>query len=186
MLVDRDVSLEDAEVTLRNVVAELQRLKIIVDDLTDDCVLSGLGYRPGTAIDEVYKTGVTESPFWNLRTCGVEPTVKRHFNYWAYGPSFDGVTCPNCKTHFQNLPDHFPDGIAQWLDQLGPAIVECTECNIGTAVDLWDAKNPFGFGNLSLIFWNWPPFNRPGWKIDIPEILQTVTGHAIVSSYGHI
>jgi hypothetical protein len=43
-----------------------------------------------------------------------------------------------------------------------------------------------GFGNLSFTFWNWPPLDKPSWKIDIPARVKEVTKHKLVSTYGHI
>jgi hypothetical protein len=50
----------------------------------------------------------------------------------------------------------------------------------------WDWMPPLGFGYLSFSFWNWPPLDAPGWRIDIPAIIGEITGHRIVSTYGHI
>ena len=186
MLVDPHVPLLAADASLRELANALQNRGIIGHDCSEDCVLSGTGYRPGSAIIDYYTPGPNEFPFWQLKTCGVELLAKRGFNHSAIGPSFNGMTCPKCGRTYSDLPDDFIDAVEQWINQAERCTVRCGGCNTEISVDHWDAKNPFGFGNLSITFWNWPPFDRPGWVIDIPDFVKTVMGNAIISTFGNV
>ena len=190
MLVDVDVSLTDARGLSDAVIAEFRNRGFIAGDLTPDCVLGGSGYKPGPSIPEIYKPQSCESTFWTLITSGVEPHVERTFNHWALGPSCEGFTCLQCSGSIEPFDDEFGDAmmvaIEQWTTDSGAAELACPHCKQPTAVTSWRAKPPLGFGNLSFRFWNWPPFDFPGWQYDIPKLVQDITGHTIVRTWGHI
>ena len=188
MLVDADVSLADANALSDSVVAEFRNRGLISGELTDTCVLGGAGFRPGPSLADLYEAARPEYRFWELVTSGVEPTVERSFNYWALGESCEGFTCPVCAAAIQSLDDPFrdamTDAIGEWLNESGSAQLVCPHCSHATQVTEWHAKPPLGFGNLSFRFWNWAPFDMPGWKIDIRTLVRKTTGHTIISTYG--
>jgi hypothetical protein len=190
MLVDQDVRIEEANETMARVLHRFRDDGLIVGELDADCVLGGEGYRPGPALPKVYELSDSEHPFWELHVCGVEPQVGRAFNYWAYGPSHEGFSCPICKTEYgsddNRLSDEFSQAIGQWVEESGPALVRCVICAREVPLTEWLWTPPLGFGNLSFRFWNWAPFESLAWRINIRTIMEEVTGHRVVYTYGRI
>lgn len=190
MLVDVDAAAEEAEGLSRAVLDRFRELSLITGMLSDDCVLAGEGYRPGSAVTELYMLEQREGRFWNLVTCGVAARVGRGFNEFALGAVCQGLTCSACRAEFDPYGDGFMDSfgnaIREWYDQSGPALLACPRCAAKRSIDQWQCKPPLGFGNLAFTFWNWPPLDSPCWKIDIAAIVREVTGHTIVRTYGHI
>ena len=190
MLVDVEATSEQSANVVQLVIARFHELGLITGKANKDCTLGDDGYRPGPAMHEFYRVGKREGRFWELITCGVEPTAGRSFNQWALGAVCEGFTCPACEVHMEPYIDPFFKAlgiaIGDWLKEAGPAIVPCPECHIESSVQDWQCRPPLGFGNVSFTFWNWPPFDRTEWKIDVVGIVQEVSGHNIVRTYGHL
>jgi hypothetical protein len=189
MLVDVDATLSEANAVSQAVLDRFRQLGLITGEANSDCVLGGTGYRPGPAVADLYKREKREGRFWEMLTCGVEPNVGRSFNEYALGPVCEGFTCPSCGAHiasYAGLGDALFKAIGEWMDQAGQALTPCPICSAEHPITQWQCKPPMGFGNVSFRFWNWPPFGPPSWKIDIPGIVREVTGHSIVSTYGHL
>ncbi|WP_254510052.1 hypothetical protein [Anatilimnocola floriformis] len=190
MLVDVDVSLKDAPTVCKQVVDRLRELKLITGRLTKECVLGKSGYMPGPGVAQAYRRDKREHDFRELKTCGVEPEVGRHFNVWALGEACEGFVCPKCGEAIDAFDEKFGEslnsGLTLWSEQASKAPVACLHCRKKTDVTKWHCHPPLGFGNLSFSFWNWPPLNSPSWQINIPAIVREVTGHTIVESYGHV
>ncbi len=192
MLADSDVSLEDADALSTAVVASLQQRGMIAttphdNELGEEEMVAGVGYPPGPNMQEFYDATKTDHSFFGGL---VEPRVERHFNYWAYGPSFCGITCPKCSREFRDdltpFGESFSNAFSEWIEGSESALLACPACSSKTPLVDWPATNPFGFCNFSLTFWNWPLFDQPEWLVDIPTLLQEITGHNIVSSFGKI
>lgn len=190
MLVDVDAMPGQADGVARAVLDRFRDLGLITGDANPDCVLGGTGYRPGHAVAELYNRRKREVRFWELVTCGVEPNVGRGFNEWALGPSCEGFVCPACGAGIEPfdvaLTDAIGEAVGEWMDESGPALVSCPQCRMRRSITEWRCKPPFGFGNVSFRFWNWPPLDSPSWKIDIPGIVREVSGHTVVRTHGHI
>jgi hypothetical protein len=190
MLVDVDATPGEADGVARAVLDRFRKLGLITGRANPDCVLGGTGYRPGPAVAASYKLGKRECRFWELVTCGVEPKVGRSFNEWAVGPSCEGFNCPACGADIEPFGDAFGDAIGkavgEWMDGFGPAVVPCPACRKERPITEWQCKPPFGFGNVSFRFWNWPPLDSPSWTVDIAGIVRAVTGHTVVQSHGRI
>ncbi len=190
MLVDADVSIDQARDTSNAVIVEFRKRGLITGKAIGDSVLGGKGFRPGPAISDLYAARKADGHFWKLVTCGVEPEVGRGLNEWALGPVCEGLACPSCTSEIQPFDDDFDEAIngaiQQWLDESGPALVPCPHCSEEIVVTKWHCKPPLAFGNLSFRFWNWPPFDVPAWKINIAELVREVTGHTIVVTHGHV
>jgi|GEM_PF-1644074 len=191
MLVDLDASLEEADPLAGAVLAHFREIGLITGTPNPDCVLGGEGYRPGPALPKLYVLKEHQFPFWGeLGTNGVEVTVGRHFNVWAVGPSFQGLICPACNANFEWDDEAFKGSlgkaIGEWHHRSGPGQLACPRCGKAPAITKWHCKPPFGFGNLSFTFWNWPALDSPSWKIEIPALVKQLTGHNIISTYGHI
>lgn len=190
MLVDVDATPSEAEAVPQAVIRRFRELGLITGNANEECVLGGTGYLPGPAVAESYELAEHEYPFFEMVTRGVEPMIGRSFNVWALGGSCEGFTCPDCRADIEPFHRPFSDAIGQalgeWLGEAGPALVSCPECGKERPITEWQCTPPFGFGNVSFRFWNWPPLDSPAWKIDIARIVREVTGHRIVKTVGHI
>ena len=190
MLVDADVTVDGARATSRAVFAEFRKRGMITGKANADCVLGGKGYQPGPSIPRLYPCRKSEGRFWELETCGVEVKVGRGFNVEALGEACERLACPCCGSEIPPFDDDFDSAMSvavrEWLDGSGRGLVRCPQCSKKSAVTKWQCTPPLGFGNLSSRFWNWPPFDVPAWKIEIPDLVQEITGHTIVVTYGHV
>jgi hypothetical protein len=189
MLVDIDATPSEADAVAGAVLDRFRELGLITGEANSDCVLGGIGYRPGSAVAELYELGEREGKFWELVTCGVEPAIGRSLNMWALGPVCEEFSCAACGVKIEPLSDALDEiakAIVEWQEESGPALVACPKCQQKYAVTQWQCKPPLGFGNLSFRFWNWPPLDLRSWKIDIPELVREVTGHTVVQTYGHL
>jgi hypothetical protein len=190
MLVDVEATLHQADGVARAVLERFRKLGLITGKANSDCVLGGTGYRPGPAVADLYKLRKRECRFWELVTCGVEPHVGRAFNEWALGPSCEGFKCPACGAEIEPFGDAFGHAISKaigkWMGESGPAVVSCPACLRKLPITDWQCKPPFGFGNVSFRFWNWPPFDSSSWGIDIAGVVREVSGHTIVKTHGRI
>lgn len=190
MLVDVDATVSEANEVARAVLDRFRKMGLITGETNCDCVLGGTGYRPGPAVSDFYKPRERECRFWEMGVCGVEPNVGRAFNAWALGPSCEGFTCPTCAADVEPFDDAFGDeignAVVEWLHDSGQALVPCPACREKSPITQWRCKPPFGFGNVSFRFWNWPPLDSRSWKIDLAEIVRDVSGHTVVRTYGHI
>jgi len=188
MLVDVQATPRQADEIACAVLGRFRELGLITGKANSDCVLGGTGYQPGPAVADLYKLQKRECRFWELVTCGVEPYVGRAFNEWALGPSCEGFICPACGAGIEpfrgTFIDTIGDVIGEWMDQSGPAVLPCPECGEKRPITEWQCKPPFGFGNVSFRFWNWPPLDSPSWKLDIVGFFREVSGHMIVRTYG--
>ena len=190
MLVDVEVSVKEAKTLSKTVIAELRERGLITGKPNAKCVLGDKGYPVGPKVSEIYQPTKGEGKFWELTTSGVEVAVGRDMNEWALGPSCEGFKCPSCDTFQPPFDDDFDDAVAvalgEWMNETGAALLACPDCQESQSITEWHCKPPFGFGNLSFRFWNWPPFDYPGWKLDIRALVEEITGHEIVHTYGHI
>jgi len=190
MLVDVDATPGEADALARAVTDRFRKLGLITGRANGDCVLGGTRYRPGPVVPDSYILEEREGRFWELLTCGVEREVGRSCNAWALGPSCDGFTCPTRGAHIapvgESVVDAVCKAIGEWMEESGPALFPCPKCRKERPITEWQCKPPFGFGNMSFRFWNWPRLDSPSWKVDIAGIVREVTGHRIVYTYGHI
>ena len=173
MLVDPEASLEDSSRLAKAVIRRFRSLGIITGRPNSRCVLGGRGYLPGPAVRHMYKFSRNEGRFWELATCGVEPSVGRDFNEMAFGFPFEGLVCPSC--HFQTDDESFKydyvSAADKWRRESTMPLVLCPKCTKKYKVIEWNCKPPVGFGNLSFRFWNWPPLYFPQWNVDIVAIV---------------
>lgn len=190
MLVDVDATAEEAAELARAVLERFHTLGLISGDPNGDCVPGGQGYRPGSAVADLYKRQTREGRFWELLTCGVEPLIGRGLNEWALGPVCEGFTCSACGAEIEPFGNEFGDSvgkaIGEWYDQSGAALLECPQCAHKRSITDWCCKPPLAFGNLAFRFWNWPPLDSPSWSIDLATIVREVTSHRVVSTHGHM
>ena len=78
------------------------------------------------------------------------------------------------------------EAIGQWIEQSGPALVPCPSCKGHVPVTEWRCQPPLGFGNLSVVFWNWPPLDSCAWRIDILALIRQAMLHPLIRTHGHV
>ncbi len=165
-LVDADVSAEAATAVSEVIVSALLDRQLISANLTTDCVLGGKGYPAGASIQDCYLPRRNESPFWQLRTSGVQVKVGRAYNEWAAGPSYEWCTCKNCHARIGDADSQFNKDLMtalnSWTRKANSSQLICPECHVGIDITEWPSKPPFAFGNLAIQFWNWPAFDKSG------------------------
>ena len=187
MLVDPEVSLERGAQVAAGIVRHFQEVGLI-GELDASAALGGAGYRPGRRIAALYRLGAREHPFWTLSTCGMELRIRRQFNEFALGPSFERLTCPACLTSYDYLTEPLQSeifvAIERWLAGSTQIDVRCPTCQSARPITSWEWIPPIGFGNLALVFWNWPPLDARGWRLDIGAIVAELTGHRVVRTRG--
>lgn len=189
MLADVDATSEEAGELSVRVVNEFRKRGIITGTATEDCVLGGIGFPVGPQVSDLYRLAEREGPFWTLISSGVEVRTERGFNMWALGPVFEGFNCPKCRSEVDALEDKFGlgDALNNWLDNTATeADLICPQCNRKSPLTKWECSPPLAFSNLAFTFWNWPPFDLEGWQLDIPALVEDLTKHTIVRSYGHL
>lgn len=204
MLVDAEVSIEDAGTVAADVFRGLKKRGLIEGQLDADCVLGGTGYRAGPAVAEAYEIDGRSFPFrikgvdrvlharelkfWKLRTSGVQSVIGRNFNTMVLGPSHDGLSCPVCKApvDIRQIDPTFIAAVDEWYSMTGPGLVQCPFCAADVELAMWNFTPPLGIGNLHFKFWNWPNFEASEWLIDIPEMVRDLTGHRIIHTWGRI
>ena len=181
----------DASTSLANaVVSRLQSDGIVATESDSESVLGGEGgYRPGPRIPSLYKRRENEVQFWTIRTNGVEVCVGRWVNLFGC-TGLEGLTCPGCSTRFP--PSHDPvahpfyDAIGRYLAGRDDLDVACPSCNTSHRAPDWKTKPHLGFTNLAFQFWNWPPLKSSSWSVDIPALIETVTGREVLVTYGRV
>jgi len=189
MLADVDATPSQAEGIVRAVLDRFRNLGLITGDADPDFVYGGPRYRPGHALAELYEYDKHRSPFWETYNCSLEFNANRYFNGWALNLSEKGFICPACGAAPFDPGDAWKSigkAVEEWMDESGPSLVPCPECRKTYSITEWRHDPPLGFCNVSFTFWNWPPFDSPPWKIDIPWIVRDITGHTIVITYGRI
>jgi hypothetical protein len=190
MLVDADVSLDEAPAVRSTVVERFRKEGLIQGRETKECVLGGKGYHPGPQFRKIYALYPGELPFWTLVVCGVEVTVGRQFNVWALGECHEGFQCPKCGQSIDRDNEAFDaafgDALTRWDRGRDGTTVACPACAKRVRLDRWKCKPPLAFGNLAITFWNWPQLDRPSWKYSLPELVRNVTGHQVIHTYGHL
>jgi hypothetical protein len=84
------------------------------------------------------------------------------------------------------LADQFYDAGRQFCGGVARPMVLCPRCAAASAVQEWRFSNHLGFVYLAFVFWNWPPFDEPGWKVDVPALISEVVGHKVVVAFGRV
>lgn len=188
-IVDLDVTLEDSDVFAKQALDTLINEGLIQATLDPEATLGGNGgYRPSERIWQLYSLGEHESDFWNLITNGVEVETGPWFNMFGT-TCLEGITCPQCGAGFElngTFGDRFGDAVGEFINGNPSPLVDCPECQKEIPAPEWNAKPHLGFSNLAIKFWNWPLFDSPGWKLDIPELIQRTLNHRIVVTHGRV
>ena len=185
-IVDLEVSEEDAPELAKKVVSKLFEQGLIAGELSNERVLGNDGYAPGPNLPNICED---EGQFWTLTTSGVSIKVGRSLNYWALAEALEYAQCPLCKIkhdHDRIWETNIGDALDAWYSQQLEISLSCHNCDQASLFKNWVFSPPLGFGNLSFTFWNWPPFDDPCWKMDIPQIVKDALRHEIEISWGRL
>jgi hypothetical protein len=154
IVVDIDVSAEQAP-ELANVVCAWLVGQQIIKQEESDSVLGGAGHRPGINYLTAIQTDKNQ-PFLDLVTNGVEIAVGRRV-FDAGGNGIE-LQCDACGMSFEP-DDSWSDAVGAWFDGDELANFACPSCGRQALLTAWRGPWPWGFGNLGVAFWNWPPLS---------------------------
>ena len=150
-LVDKDVTEEEAPRLAEQVRQWLVARRIIESELSD-CTLGESGHPPEPA-----HTTALENPSLNAldhMTNGLQLQVGRNVFSTPYGE----LTCNACGSCFEP-GDHWSDTVGFWYEGDDAITFACPSCGRSERLTEWTGEWPWGFGNLGLTFWNWPPLS---------------------------
>jgi hypothetical protein len=153
---DLEATAQEAPGLAAAVSAWLVAEDIVLGELTD-CVLAGLGRRPGlrhgNALENPDDAGGAWTTLW---TSGLEIEVARQV-YYGGGGGVSDAACPNCG-NIQRFHD-FSKALDDWFN-LGIADHACAACTRRSLINDWILEPQWGVGHLQLTFWNWPPLSK--------------------------
>jgi hypothetical protein len=107
------------------------------------------------------KAGLTTSALWGESPAGgPDPHLTAAANlivgrniYWSeWGHN---LYCPVCQYTFEPEDDEALEAMAQWQRGEPAREVGCPDCELRKPLTDWDSD--FGYGNLGIEFWDWPP-----------------------------
>jgi hypothetical protein len=156
IIVDTEVSADRAPELANLVRAWFIDEGIIEREKSDSVLGSSAGHRPGPSYRAAVKT--EENSFLDLRTNGVAFVVGR--TVFDRGGNGIELRCDACASVFE--PDSsWSDAVSAWFYGDNLANFPCPSCGHRTLLTDWHGPWPWGFGNLGLQFWNWPPLCEP-------------------------
>lgn len=123
----------------------------IVSPVATLCTLGPqLGYAP--AAGALLVSPLPQLLPFNLAVNGLEIIVGRQV-FDSGGWDLTLVRCPACQ---KNIVDSEWD-LTPWANQEND-LLSCPQCGSASAVQAYTFEPAWGFSNLGLRFWNWPPF----------------------------
>jgi hypothetical protein len=203
IVVDTEVSAEQAR-ELANIVHEWLVGEQIIAQEQSDSVLGGTGHRPGinyrAAIklrantDRPIKITVPgqstmrechellarsyEDTFLDLSVNGVKLAVGRQV-FDAGGNGIE-LQCDGCGVSFKP-DDSWSDAVGAWFSGNDLVSFPCPSCGQQALLTKWRGPWPWGFGNLGIEFWNWPPLSD-----DFIRAITRKLGHRTVMVRLHL
>lgn len=130
---------------------------VLSPELTD-CVLGNpLGHPPGPSYGRAV-AGAGDAP--RQWTNGGYVIIGRQAHW---GGDLDGLACAQCgqledvTSEGGRWQQTFMGTIAEWMDG-GDGTITCRGCGARNELSDWDwGRYPWGFGEVSVKFWNWEP-----------------------------
>lgn len=196
-VVDVEAALDDARSLAQRVIERLIAEGIISQTLKADTNQRKPRYCPGSRLAELFRASPVEQARQHrgLGFNGVEICAERLDRFLAL-PRFREVVCPRCSANcamegqiaegciMHVWGDYFAQAFDYFIQGTGEPLVECPACGQCSPVLSWHTEPHLGSANLSFVFWNWPPFDSPAWKIDIPKLVAETLHHRTVVTYG--
>ena len=126
----------------------------IVERGLSDCVLGndGQGHAPGPDLEAVVEGDTATTR--RLWTNGLAIVIGR--TIFDNGSNDIELQCPNCSRTFEPADD-WGDAAIAWVEGDDGVRYSCPTCGQDQAIQDWADPWPWGFGNLGIEFWNWPP-----------------------------
>jgi hypothetical protein len=176
-VVDLDAEVKAAEATAARLRDWMVSQEIIVADQSD-CVLGDhLGHAPARnytlAAEKPYP------PLFGLRTNGVA-FIAKHTVFYSVGIGEITLVCSACGRRFGSN-DSWSAALDEWYEGNGQGVLPCEHCGAEAPIAEWQHDPPWGFGNVGVEFWNWPPLRE-----DFLKALAEVAGHRFRLVYGKI
>lgn len=146
-----------------------------------------MGYPAGPKCSDAYADEEGELKFWTLHTSGVEILSTPWVNHFGV-TVFETAVCPRCGHEHQEdfLDDQLQTAMDSFESDLTVPMIACHACGVASRIHDWTCVPHLGFVNLAVVFWNWPPFEAPGWRLNVPALISQEIGHPLVESYGHV
>ncbi len=116
--------------------------------------------------------------FLHLAVNGVEIAVGRRV-FDAGGNGIE-LRCDACGVPFEP-DDSWSDAAGAWFNGDNLASLPCPSCGRQALLTEWRGRWPWGFGNLGLQFWNWPPLSD-----SFVHALTRKLGHRTIIVWQHI
>jgi len=208
IVVDTEVSAEQAPELANIVRAWLVREQIIRQEQSDS-VLGDTGHRPGinyraairidtdgkarlqrllgaamvspawrAALEEAIEGPAYEESFLGLMVIGVKFAVGRQV-FDACGNGIE-LECDACGMSFEP-DDSWSDAVGAWFSGDNLVSFPCPSCGQQALLTEWRGPWPWGFGNLGIAFWNWPPLSD-----DFIHAITRKLGHRTVMVRRHL
>ena len=176
IIVDIEVDAERAPALAGMVRAWLVSEEIVEREQSDSVLSSTGGHRPGRCCRTAIKT--EDNQFLRLQTNGVEIVVGRRV-FDAGGNGIE-LSCGSCRHDFEP-GEPWMDAVSAWWVGDDRAGFACPSCGQKTLLTEWRGPWPWGFGNLAVIFWNWPPLSD-----GFIQVLSQQLGHRTVMVWRRI
>lgn len=153
IVVDIEVRAEEAP-DLADIVRAWLVGEQIIEQEQSDSALSGTGHRPGTNYGVAIK--IDEDAFLRLAVNGVRIAVGRQV--FDAGENGIELRCNACGVTFEP-DDSWSNAVGAWFSGDDLASFPCPSCGQQALLTEWGGQWPWGFGNLGVEFWNWPPLS---------------------------
>jgi hypothetical protein len=180
-LVDELVTEAEAPYLARRLRERLAEEGWIEREATNECVLGGLGHKPGPLARSSFV------PLHTPRTNGVAIEAAR-FTSLVYPFEAELFVCPGCEAPVDIA--HLVESVEAWVTGEPERAVTCTGCDRTRHAREWRStdpgQSPIVFGNLALRFYNWPPLRSPQWKQSIVDCVTKIVGRPLSPAWGHL
>jgi hypothetical protein len=128
----------------------LLREEILFPDL-DDEEAHPAGPKAGQSTSCVWGEGPPEG-LALYPTAAAKLIIGRNIYWSEWGHN---LYCPVCQYTFEPEDDEALEAMAQWERGEPAGEVGCPDCGLRKPLTDWDGN--FGYGNLGIEFWDWPP-----------------------------
>ena len=170
IVVDTQVSAEQAP-ELANIVRAWLVGEQIIEQEESESVLSGTGHRPGMN----YRAAIKLDLDTFLGVGGVNG-VKFAVGRQVFDAGGNGIEleCNVCGVSFEPN-DSWYHAAGAWFDGDDLVSFPCPSCGQQALLTEWRGPWPWGFGNLGIEFWSWPPLSD-----DFIQAITRKLGHRTV------
>jgi hypothetical protein len=170
-IVDRIVTLEDAEAKVNLVKTWLVDKKIILPDISDCTLGDEGGCPPGP--NYTYAAESSSEILFMLKDKGVSIESGPQ---WVLDPRagrYDMI-CTDCNSRHQAKEECF-EAIDTWMEEMQDVQIACPGCSRQKFMREWDFDPPIAIGCFAVTFWNWPPL-----KESFIKELENIIGNKVV------